>query len=241
MNIEDRISKAIERLATNEMPAYADWPETCEGCLQPVVIFLGPSPGGKKEVVRRSIEFNGRPLWNESYNEPLNWSRGFKKSYRPLVEGILNLSFDEASKLVARMNMDWQGNPESKDVSPVYMWIGCQFLLPLIEKYPPSLIVPMDEKTFSLFQVALYNSGWKISDSPEQYIKIKISNSDNPRFHNHVMAFLAEKNSNKIAVVKSLQHPARIYDEAYATRVGETIREVADCIFSNRTIRVEKN
>src|SRR5690606_35381660 len=107
------------------------------------------------------------------------WSRGFKKSYRPIVEGIFNRNFEEASKLVARMNMDWQGNPESSDVSPVYMWKGCQFLLPLIEKYPPSLIVPMDEKTFTLFRVALHNNGWEISDSPDQNIKVKISNSDN--------------------------------------------------------------
>ena len=41
------------------------------------------------------------------------------------------------------------------------------------------------------------------------------------------MAFSAKKEESSFLVIKSLQHPARIYDTKYAERVGQSIRDAA--------------
>ena len=58
--------------------------------------------------------------------------------------------------------MDWLKNPESHDVSYRYMWEGCSYILPVIYECKPELIIPMDEKTFGVLQMALYNDGCEI-------------------------------------------------------------------------------
>ena len=211
-------------------PSDQLWPENCAGSRKALVIFVGPSPGGKKEENRREIQRNcNRPLWNEPYNEPLKWSAGFKRSFQPIVETIFGKPYADAAKLIARVNMDWLQNPESDDVSYRYMREGCSYILPVIYECNPELIIPMDEKTFDVLQRAMFNDGGEII--PKHIHGLKVSISDKPektRYHRSIMAFTAKKKEATFLVIKSLQHPARIYDSEYARRIGHAIRNAAE-------------
>jgi hypothetical protein len=90
----------------------------------------------------------------------------------------------------------------------------------------------MDEKSFGVLQIALYNDGHEIIPARIGKIKIKISNGNGKaRYHNNIMAFRTKKEESSFLVIKSLQHPARIYDSKYARRVGQAIRDAAEQIW----------
>jgi hypothetical protein len=111
------------------------------------------------------------------------------------------------------------------------MWEGCSYILPVIYECDPELIVPMDEKSFGVLQMALYNDGHEIIPKRIDDIKLKISDKhEKASFHNSIMAFQAKKEDTAFLVIKSLQHPARIYDSEYARRIGQAIRSAAEQI-----------
>ena len=222
-------------------PSVSLWPENCAGSRKALVIFVGPSPGGKKVDKRREIIFSyNKPYWNKAYDEPRTWSGGFKKSFEPIVVTLFGgKSYDEAAKLIARVNMDWMGNPESQDVSYRYMWEGCKYILPVIYECNPQLVIPMDEKSFGVLQMALYNDGFEIIPPRIGKIKVKISDKKGKtRYHESIMAFKAKKEESSFLVIKSLQHPARIFDVEYARRVGQSIREAAKQIWNGDTVNL---
>lgn len=238
--LEDEIiTQRLTEMQRQRDPSVSLWPENCEGSRKALVIFVGPSPGGKKVAIRREInpECNS-PLWNNAYNEPLTWARGFRQSFKPIVEELFHgIPYEEAAKLIARFNMDWISNPESQDVSYIYMWEGCKSILPIIYECDPELVIPMDEKTFGVLQIALHNDGYEIIPSQIGKIRIMISNDKKTRYHNNILAFAAKKMDRSFLVIKSLQHPARIFNIDYAKRVGQAIRMNAKQIWADN----EKN
>lgn len=229
MLTDETINHRLEEMENHSDPFTSLWPENCAGSRLALVIFVGPSPGGKKEEKRRDISlYHKRPLWNEPYYSPLKWSRGFKVSFQPLVESLFDKPYEDAAKLIARFNMDWMQNPESNDVSYLYMWEGCLYILPIIYECNPELIIPMDEKTFAVMQIALYNDGFKVDPLSLSKIKVDISTKMRKARHHHkIIAFKAIKGEYSFLVIKSLQHPARIFDPDYARRIGEAIRKIA--------------
>ncbi len=216
------------------------WPENCAGSRKALVIFVGPSPGGKKEDKRREIKStHNQPLWNKTYLAPLQWSRGFQVSFKPIVERIFERPYRKAAKLIARFNMDWLQNPESQDVSYRYMWEGCSYILPVLYECKPDLIIPMDEKTFGVLQMALYNDGHEIYPARIGKIRIKISDKNGKlRQHSNIMAYRAEREDNSFMVIKSLQHPARIFDVEYANSVGQAIRFAAEQMWNDEIVNI---
>ena len=52
------------------------------------------------------------------------------------------------------------------------------------------------------------------------------------------MAFKAKKENKSFVVVKSLQHPARIYDVEYAMRVGKAIKLAAEQISNDEEVNI---
>jgi len=54
------------------------------------------------------------------------------------------------------------------------------------------------------------------------------------------MVFIAEKNSKKMIVIKSLQHPARIFQREYAVRIGKAIKDAVDLINLNQQIVIHQ-
>ena len=127
----ETIKQRLEEMARQSDPSNTCWFENCSGSRKALVIFVGPSPGGIKESKRREIKRNFTPpLWDTPYSDPVKkWSKGFGVSFKPIVEEILGLQYDDASKLIAITNMDWLRNPESQDVSYRYMWEGCLYIL----------------------------------------------------------------------------------------------------------------
>jgi hypothetical protein len=227
-------------MARQSDPSDLLWPENCAGSRKALVIFVGPSPGGKKEGKRRQIKLaHIKPLWNEPYLDPLSWSHGFKVSFRPIVESIIGKPYEDTARLIARVNMDWLPNPESQDVSYRYMWEGCSYILPVLFECRPDLIIPMDQKTFGVLQIALYNDGCEIFPARTGEIKIKISDKNGKaRYHNSMMAFRAKKEQRSFLVIKSPQHPARIYDVEYAERIGKAIRRAAEQIWNDDIVNI---
>ena len=100
--INSRLSEMQQSPAPNIL-----WDETCEGSGRALVVFVGPSPGGRKQEVRHPMhKACFRPLWDESFDKPLSWSRGFRESFRPLVEALFRLPYATAGKLIARANLN---------------------------------------------------------------------------------------------------------------------------------------
>ena len=230
------ILQRLEDMALQPDPSDSLWPENCAGSRKALVIFVGPSPGGSKEAEHPDINPTGnKPLWNQPYLEPLKWSRGFKESFKPIVEEIFKKPYEEAAKLIARFNMDWRQNPQSSDVSYYYMWEGCAFILPVLYECEPSLVIPMDEKTFGVLQIALYNDRYEIHSARIGKVEIRISDK---RLHRKIKAFKADNGIKSFLVIKSMQHPARIYDHDYATRIGRAIRIAADQIWNREIVGI---
>jgi hypothetical protein len=240
MLTDDVINSRLAEMKQNPDPGMSFWPENCEGSRKALVIFVGPSPGGTTEKDRDEIKINLiKPLWNESYLEPLKWSRGFKVSFKLIVERIFLREYEESAKLIARMNMDWEQNPESSNVPYLYMWLGCSVMLPAVIECEPELIIPMDEKTYGILQIALANYGFQIIPAKKGKIKILISNKDGKAsFHQDISAFKATMNNKTIVIVKSWQHPARIFNIDYAARVGNAIRSAAIQISEDNIVNI---
>ena len=217
---DEAITQRLEEMVHYAEPTGLLWPENCAGSRKALVIFVGPSPGGKEEDTRREIKLNcNKPLWNKAYCEPLRWSRGFQVSFIPIVEALFNKPYDIAAKLIARVNMDWLGNPEARNVSYRYMWEGCSYILPVIFECKPDLIIPMDKKSFGVMQIALFNDGYEIIPTRIGSIKVRASKAS---YHKSIMAFGANKEDRSFLIIKSLQHPARIYDIEYASGLVDT-------------------
>ena len=156
MNFKEEINYRLGEITQKDDSADFLWPENCAGSKNALVVFIGPSPGGDKEEERREIILStNKPLWNIPYKDPLEWSRGFRVSFKPIVETIFEKPYEEAAKLIARFNLDWMPNPESEDVALSYMREGCSHILPIISECNPRLVIPMDKKTFGIFQDGL--------------------------------------------------------------------------------------
>jgi hypothetical protein len=157
MLTDENITQRLEDMGRQSDSSDLFWPENCAGSRKALIIFVGPSPGGTKEIKRRAIRLNYiKPLWNKAYVDPKERSPGFRTSFPPIVEAIIRKPYTDAAKLIARVNMDWLPNPESQDVSYLYMWEGCSYVLPVLYECNPELIIPMDKKTFWILQIALY-------------------------------------------------------------------------------------
>jgi hypothetical protein len=237
---DETIAQRIIEMAAIPDPSITKWAENCEGSRKALVIFLGPSPGGKKDEIRREIkkEFT-TPLWGKSYMDPLEWSIGFRVSFRKIVEVLFNKPYEEASKLIARFNFDWLNNPKSFDVHYHFMWEGSKFVIPAIMECNPDLLIPMDAKTFGVLQIALSEFGYAIILPRIGEINILIfKKNGKAKYHHDFMAFKAIKDSNTIIVIKSWQHPARIFNSDYAERIGKSIRSAAEQMEKDQVVNI---
>ena len=171
------------------------------------------------------------------YIDPLEWSSGFRVSFKPIVETIFEKPYEEAAKLIARFNLDWMPNPESEDVALSYMREGCSHILPIISECKPRLVIPMDKKTFGIFQDGLILNDYDVDPVVHDEISIKIWDKDNrSSHHTDILAIKATKNDLTYLVINSFQHPARIFDDQYALRIGNAIKLTADQIWNGEVV-----
>ena len=234
------IRARLQIMKTQANPGVC-WDETCEGSACALVIFVGPSPGGAKPIERTQLKTACvHALWNEAYGAPRSWSRGFQVSFEPLAAAILGRPYESAGKLVGRANMDWINNPESSDVAVRYMWEGRDSVLQMLSDAQPHLVIPMDEKTFNVLQIAMYEAGFTIDAVEITNFEVRIS-SRSQRYHRTLHAFRSRsREAHEVVVIKAPQHPARIFDSEYARRCGEALREAAKQISAEKAVDVER-
>jgi hypothetical protein len=184
-------------------------------------------------------------LWNESFDRPFGnrstwWSPGFRVSWKPLVEAIFSADYDKIGRLVGRANMDWLGNPESKDVETQHMRDGAPSALKMIGDCSPELVLPMDLKAFDVLKEFLKQKGFTIPSPIVSNFTVLISDAAKKRFHRNLYAFRAKSSEGRsFLVIKLPQHPARIFRADYATRCGMAVRKAAFQIDSGTPVDVE--
>ncbi|SRR5229473_305497 len=239
--LESKTLRARLQFMKTQTNPGVSWDENCEGSARALVIFVGPSPGGSKPTKRTQLKTGCVPaLWNQVYDRPLTWSPGFQASFKPLVEAVLGRPYNVAGKLIGRANMDWISNPESSDVEVRYMWDGRHSVLQMLRDAQPELIIPMDEKTFNVLQIAMYDAGFTIHAADIAEFTVRMSSGRSPRYHRRLHAFRSRSpDAYEAVLIKAPQHPARIFDSEYARRCGEALREAANQIFAGETVNVK--
>ena len=203
------------------------WPNGCRGSRCPWLVFVGPSPGGKNAINEKAD-----PRWNSSFRDPMtSWSQGFKASLEILLETLLNRSVkDGADRLFAVFNFDSVQCSESRRVPEQNMKKGAKGVVDLLETTRPRLIVPMDKSCFYLLKTILSASGYHASTDEPFSVKIPIYTS--PKIHRQLFGFRILGNGplRGSVVIKSPQHPARIFREDYAMACAKPMRKLLESL-----------
>lgn len=219
----------LMRMAAQPAPAGL-WPDGCYGSRLAWLTFVGPSPGGRDgaatEVPRQ--ELGEAPIWNQEYKEPsTSWSVGFKVSARILVETILGRKREDgALKLYNFANFDWMQNPNACNVPTERMRRGSKVVLDHLAGVQPRVIIPMEWKAYQLLSELLAET-YTLRHLRFTKVEILIGNTRRGRrFHRHMDAYQLEGNGPLAGryVIRSPQHPARIFNAEYAGRVARALR-----------------
>lgn len=235
------IATRLREMREQPDPAFC-WDEQCDGSVRALVLFVGPSPGYNRNdsPKRRPRKRNCRnALWDKSYTDPLRWAGGFSVSFSPLVEALLLAPYAKASKLIGRANLDWFGNPKSKDVPEKFMREGAPSVLRMIADCLPELVCPMDKKTFWILQDVMEKAGFKIKECTVTEFKVRISDAAKVRLNRKIYCFRASSpKGHQMVVIKLPQHPAKMLQADYGKRCGAAVRKAAQQIASGLPVNV---
>lgn len=218
------------------------FPEGCYGAANAPLVFVGPSPGGGDTDTEYSerLEDSGGAYWNYDFIEPFEeWSNGFRNSLKPIIESLLNLSIsDGAAKLFAFINFDWIQNPDSSKVPLSRIEEGKAVVLSLLQQVRPKIIVALDNKAY-MNLIQLLSESYTMSGIEHQSVKVRTASANS--FHHQVQAhkISGEKALDGAVLIKSLQHPARIFNQDYAQRVAKSLRMAYEAIFYNKELRID--
>lgn len=233
--IENEIVERLRQQREESNPRVT-FPEGCYGAANAPLVFVGPSPGGgsfKTEYFERG-ETNGSAYWNFEFTEPFNeWSNGFRKSLKPIIEGLLQISLDQgASKLFAFVNFDWIQNPDSSKVPNDRINEGKASVNKTLHKINPKIVVALDSKAYQNLVHLLKDEGYVLSELINPCVNVRTASKNS--YHRTINAHVINGNGNLNGAVllKSLQHPARIYTEDYALRVAHSLRAAYTAILA---------
>ena len=228
------------RLMSRSSDPHILWDQQCDGSAGALVVFVGPSPGfNPRDPRKRGPRMRNccKALWNAKYEDPLGWSGGFKTGFKPMVEALIGVGWGRASKLMARGNLDWFGNPVSANVPEKFMRKGAPSVLAMIEDCQPSVVVPMDKRAFDVSRWALSRAGYNILDCDVTRFSVRINKGTSR--HRQIYCFVAVGEEGKrIVVIKLPQHPAKLMHAGYAARCGTAVRKAAIQIGAGRPINV---
>ena len=214
--------RRLEEMRTSSEP-MEEWPRGCRGSRRPWLVFIGPSPGGKK-----AVDEEASPLWNEAFTAPFGWGGGFKRSKQPLLRTLMPEATEaESTLLYAVYNFDSVQNSQASRVPSESMKRGAPGLLSLLEKSPPRLIVPMERRCFDRLWDELLQHGY---ERPVNYdFPISISIYGNPKnLHRNILGFRIDGTGplKGTVVVRLPQHPAHILRADYAIECGKAVRDL---------------
>ncbi len=236
-SLNEESAKRLERMRIEGNPKYV-WPEGCYGSAVGWLVFVGPSPGGGERVgpSRARVMDSGAPLWDTPFLEPFSeWSAGFRASLKPLVETIVGRSLAAGgSKLYTFVNFHWQQNPDATSVPSDGMQSGASAVLTVLVQIRPRVIVAMEKKSYDLLIRTLKDAGYTIS-CPDASVFIEIN--DRGCAHRFMQGFRIDGEGplSKVLVVRSPQHPARMYNVPYAYRCARAIRSFTDQLLAGRS------
>jgi len=217
------------------------FPEGCYGASNAPLVFVGPSPGGGNTDTaysERASDGDGA-YWNFEFKEPFEeWSNGFRTSLKPIVETMLQIPLAEgANKLFAFINFDWIQNPDSSKVPSVRINEGKEIVLSVLKEVNPKIIVALDARAYQAL-VQVIEKDYCLVDLKKQNVRVRTASSNS--FHREVKAHLIVGHGELSGTVflKSLQHPARIYNADYAERVSITLRKAYEAVVNSEELCV---
>lgn len=237
MNVKD-FTFRLQQQQEKDKPDII-FPEGCYGAANAPLVFVGPSPGGgdtDTEYFDRN-KSGGVAYWNFDFMEPFNeWSNGFKISLKPIIEDLLQIPLNEgASKLFAFVNFDWIQNPDSSKVPDSRIKEGTDEVSRVLHQIKPLIIVALDNKSYSNL-VSVLEEKYTLTELKHQCVKVRASsnNSYHRKIHAHVI--LGNNKLNGTVLLKSLQHPARIFTLDYAKRVAKSLRLAYEAIVNENEL-----
>jgi len=153
-----------------------------------------------------------------------------------LVETIVGLPIEQgAGRLYGFANFDWVPNPAGAEVPAERMTAGVPDVLRVLDQAIPKVVVTLEERSHRLLETAL-SVGYELRRPSIGEVFIRIGEGEQ-RAHRSIRAFqLAGIGplSGSI-VVKSPQHPARIFNPDYASRCARAVRSVVEQIAGGAT------
>lgn len=219
---------ALERLHEVERRPRppGDWSYGCTGAARAWLVFVGPSPGGQSER-RWTPRGRAAPHHDCVFWEPVNhWSRGFKRSLKPLIETIVGLPFTQSGKLYAFANFDYVSRPDARLVPLRHMKQGIPAVMEVLTKTRPRLVTALEHKSADMLCQALVDRGASLEPVAVSNPRLPVSRKSSRRYRPLEILRVVDKTLpelDKSFVVRLPQHPARIFSSESATRIGKKI------------------
>ncbi len=204
------------------------WPDGCRGAAMAWLVFVGPSPGGTLQRRRWRRGRTEQPLHDRVWWEPVKaWSPGFKTSMEPLVEGLTGLRFSDSGKLYAVINFDYLKNPEGGKVRNEAMQEGVPFVLEVLLRANPRLIVPMSKATSELLRDSLESQPWL--DLERIPVRTRLLAPGHKRYEPLEIWRISNSQTKVLDgsyFVRLPQHPAKPYPKGLARAIGRAVHRV---------------
>ena len=250
MNVEIRFLKELRRRLmvmkkAEQVPRF--WPEGCYGSALSWLMFVGPSPGGRRSAARRPARAPtaGRRLWNTDFNEPYakgatGWLGKYRENIPVLVSTIVGLPLEKGSaRLYGFANFDWVPSPREHQVSPARMKQGEKDVLAVLKSSRPQVIAALTQGSYSRLLKCLRREGYSFFFPARQEVCIRIDPQG--RAHHRSMDVLKLLGTGRLAgsvVVRLPQHPARMLYGGHGKRCARAVRKAVLQIFRLESVLV---
>jgi hypothetical protein len=241
MFIKEEAKKRLEAQLILDKPDTI-WPDGYYGAINAPLLFVGPSPGGGNidgEFAPRS-KSGANAYWNFDFVEPFKeWSNGFRNSLKPIIESLLDISLEEGGyKLFAFANFDWIQNPDASKVPEARMQEGIDEVKALINVMNPKIIIALEKRAYKILVKLFLQEGYKLLPPITKNVHILYTKS---RFHHDIDCWTIEGNGKLKGslLVRSPQHPARIFNAEYAKRVSTALKEACIALWTNQSLNIE--
>jgi len=241
MFIKEEVKKRLDAQLMQERPDTI-WPEGCYGAINAPILFVGPSPGGEDINCEHNIRYKSgaNAYWNFDFIEPFKeWSNGFRNSLKPIIESLLDLKLEEGGyKLFAFANFDWVKNPNASKVPEERMEEEVDEIKELINKMRPQIIVAMEKRAYDKLVQIFLREGYELLPPIEKKVQIFISKN---RFHHDLDCWKLDGNGELrgCLLLRSPQHPARIFNKGYANRISTSLKEACLSLWKDKPLNID--
>jgi hypothetical protein len=180
---------------------------------------------GRRKKLKRAQHLVGRKQRTEMHYLPFGTLPRAIRTGHVLVHNHVRHAVD------TRCGINGFQCSESRRVPEQNMKKSAKRVVDLLEATRPRLIVPMDESCFKLLQAILCANMYQTSADEPFSVKIPIYSSPK-RVHRQLFGFRILGNGplRGSVVIKSPQHPARIFREDYAMACAKPMRKLLESL-----------